>query len=85
MYIAGVLLRARPEQLDQISHQALQLSGVDVHARTTDGRLVVTIEGDNRRQIADTIFKLDSLDHVLSSSMVYEESETDFQQLEMSQ
>ncbi|MDH5648687.1 MAG: chaperone NapD [Gammaproteobacteria bacterium] len=77
MHIAGVVLRVQPQRIEEVCKSMTGLEGVELHAVDNDGRLVVTIEGEERQEVADSIFKLDSLKYVLSSSMVYEESETD--------
>jgi nitrate reductase NapAB chaperone NapD len=47
--------------------------------------MVVTIEGENRRSVADMIYQLDALPGVLNAAMAYEHSDYDPKQLEASQ
>ena len=76
MHIAGVLVQARPERLPQLQLQLGDVPGVEVHKVNTDGRMVVTVEGDGRKAVADALYALHALEGVLSASLVYEESET---------
>lgn len=77
MNIAGVVVHARPEKLAGVETQLLTLPGVEVHATTDDGRMVVTVE-DEAPRLADTVMGLQDVDGVLSTSLIYhhfEESE----------
>lgn len=76
MHIAGVLVQARPERLPQLQTRLGDVPGVEVHTINPDGRMVVTVEGDGRKAVADALIALHTLDGVLSASLVYEESET---------
>ena len=77
MNIAGVVIHARPEKLAGVETQLTGLPGVEVHATTEDGRMVVTVE-DEAPRLADTVMGLQDVDGVLSASLIYhhfEESE----------
>lgn len=75
MSLAGVVVRTRPVSIEAVRQRIGQLAGVEVHAVSPDGRWVVTIEGDDRRQVADMLYQLDRLQGVLSASLVYEHSD----------
>ena len=77
MNIAGVVIHARPEKLAGVETQLTELPGVEIHATTEDGRMVVTVE-DEAPRLADTVMGLQDVDGVVSASLVYhnfEESE----------
>ncbi len=77
MNVAGVVIHARPEKLAGVETHLLTLPGVEVHATTEDGRMVVTVEDDAPR-LADTVMGLQDVDGILSASLIYhhfEESE----------
>lgn len=75
MPIAGVLVRTRPQHIDEIRDEIGHVPGAEVHSVTPDGKLVVTLEGDDRRAVADGLFVLSGLTRVLSAVMVYEQSD----------
>lgn len=77
MNIAGVLIHAYPKFIQKVSDQLLKISGVEVHAATDEGKIVVTAENDNDRALADTVMKFQDLDGVLSASMIYHHYECD--------
>lgn len=77
IHIAGVLVQTRPEHIPQVQTRLGNVSGLEVHAVSPDGRIVVTVEADGRKSVADTLFSLNAMQDVLSASLVYEHSETD--------
>lgn len=77
MHIAGVLVQTRPEHIPQVQTRLGEVNGLEVHVVSPDGRIVVTVEGDGRKSVADTLFSLNAMQDVLSASLVYEHSETD--------
>lgn len=75
MNISGVIVHARPEQLAAVQEQLRQIVGVEVHAATEDGRLVVTVEDADDRMMADSVMNLHNIPGVLSAAMVYHQFE----------
>lgn len=77
MNIASVVIRALPGALTEVEQQLAGMSGVEVHARSDDGRLVVTIEAEDKGHVGDTVVQLHALDGVLTAAMIYEQSFVD--------
>ncbi|HHO69724.1 MAG TPA: glutamate synthase [Gammaproteobacteria bacterium] len=73
MNISGVLVRARPEKIDSVRAQLERMDGVEVHGANPDGRLVVTVEEDGDRAMADTVVRMQDLPGVIAASMIYHE------------
>ena len=73
--ICGVLVHAQLDRVDQVKTQLEQISGVEIHSATDEGKLVVTVESENRRFVADTITGFTNVKGVLSASMIYQHSE----------
>ena len=65
MNIAGILIHAYPKFVQTVNDQLLKISGVEVHATTDEGKMVVTAENDDDRALADTVMKFQDLDGVL--------------------
>ena len=82
MHIAGVVVRTRPLSIEAVQRRIALLVGAEVHVTSPDGRLVVTVEGVDRGQVADLIYQLDRLEGVLNTSMAYEHSDYDPKRLE---
>lgn len=77
MNITGVIVRAWPEHLAAVQAQLLDQPGVEVHAVTGDGRLVVTVEDANDHQLADRIMRFNDMQGVLSAAMIYHHYDSD--------
>jgi len=77
MNISGVLVRSRPEKLDAVRARLEELTGVEVHGANPDGRLVVTVEEDGDRAMADTVLRMQDLPGVISASMIYHQYEAE--------
>jgi periplasmic nitrate reductase NapD len=85
MHIAGVVVRTRPISIVAVQQRIQSLAGAEVHVVSPEGRLVVTVEGCDRSEVADMIYQLDRLEGVLSASMAYEHSDYDPKQPEASE
>lgn len=71
MNISGVIVRVRPENVAAVRKRLAAIDGVDVHAATEDGRLIVTVEEESDRLLADAVLRLNGVPGVLAASMVY--------------
>lgn len=70
--ICGIMIHARPDKRDCIENILSQAEGVEVHANTDEGKLVVTVESEDDLYVADTIFGFKDMDGVLTASMIYQ-------------
>ena len=73
--ICGLLVHALPAKVDEVRARLLQLPGIEVHAVSPEGRLVVTLENADDREMADTFGRVQALPDVLSASLIYHHSE----------
>ena len=74
--ICGVLVHARPEKVHAVGDILADMPGVEVHAITDDGRLVVTIEElPGQKIITKTMEAFNGVAGVLSTSLIYQHSE----------
>jgi nitrate reductase NapD len=77
MDISGVLVLATPDKRTAVHSRLCELNGVEVHACTDDGRLVVTIENDSATTM-DTINAFNDIAGVLSASLIYHQLDEEF-------
>ena len=75
MNICGVLIHAKNNCVEQVKKSLQTMAGVEIHEVTAEGRMIVTIEGDNRGYVADTLSGFYNVEGVLSASMVYQFSD----------
>jgi periplasmic nitrate reductase NapD len=75
MNISGVYVRTWPADADNVRQQLEQTTGVEVHASSKTGGLVVTVESANAGVMADIVDSFQHLDGVLSATLVYHHEE----------
>jgi len=77
MNISGVLVNALPANSESVKQKLEKIPGVEVHAVTEEGRMVVTIEDHDSRAMADTAMHLHDVPGVISAAMIYHHYEED--------
>ena len=70
MNISGVLLRANPEKVDTILDALMEMTDVEVHAVTDDGRIILTIEQSDAGTASERYLGFYDLKGVVSTSLV---------------
>lgn len=76
MNISSAIVYAKSEQDTAVRAHLSQIQGVEVHAGTDDGKLIVTIESDNDRSAIDTYESIERMDGVLSIAMIFQQTES---------
>lgn len=77
MNIAGVLVNSHPDHVDSVRRALSAMRGVEVHAATPEGRIVVTVDDDSPDRLADRFRSFHDLSGVLSAAVVYHHFESD--------
>ena len=77
MNISSAIVHARPGALSIVEAGLAGLAGVEVHAISPEGKLIVTIETDDDSSNADTYQRIGQLDGVMSAAMVYHQIESE--------
>ena len=80
MNISSAIVYARPGQSLALCAKLSELPGVEVHAQTDDGKLVVTIESASDRSAVDVYEAMERMQGVLSIAMIFQQTETDPEQ-----
>ena len=75
MNISGVLVHAHIAQAEKVREQLVGIEGVEVHAISPEGRIVVTVESETTGQMADTVLECQNVPGVLAASMIYHHDE----------
>lgn len=71
MIICGLLIHSVPGTTENLIAELCQMPGTEVHHRTEDGRLIVTVESDDKTQAGDVLIQMQSLPGVAAASLVY--------------
>jgi nitrate reductase NapD len=77
MNISSVIVHAKPTELLSVRGNLEQLPGVEIHAATDDGKLVITIESETDGETASTFDRINVMDGVMSAAMVFHQYESD--------
>ena len=75
MNISSAIIHARPGELAVVEAGLAALAGVEVHAISDEGKLIVTIETEDDGSNVATYERIGQLDGVLSAAMVYHQTE----------
>ncbi len=75
--ISSFVLGVSPHDAPQVSDRLAALEGVEVHALTEDGRMIVTIESANGGSTVDTFETIRQMPGVLSAALVFHQYESD--------
>jgi nitrate reductase NapD len=74
--ISGLIVYARPAQCPEALRARLAaIPGVEVHAATADGRLVVTVERPTDGEMTEIFDRIGAVDGVAATALVYHHDE----------
>ena len=77
MSIYSVVIHTKPENINSVSEALEKIEGVELHATSELGKLIVTLDHPDRAYCSDTLMGFHSIPGVLNSSLVYEYFEED--------
>ena len=75
MNLASLVVHTLPQDRERISGLLLGLSGLEIHAATDDGRLVVTVDNDSSQATADTLQAIHETRGVISAAVTFQYSD----------
>jgi nitrate reductase NapD len=73
--ITGILVSAQPGQTERLREQLAAMTGVEVHAVTPEGRMVVTVERPTDAEMTGAFDAINQLPGLLSAALVYHHDE----------
>jgi nitrate reductase NapD len=73
--VCGVLVHTKPAEITPVRDALERLPGVEVHAATREGRMVVTVEDTGEAPVFETITGFHHIKGVISTSLIYGHSE----------
>ncbi|WP_233861665.1 chaperone NapD [Paraburkholderia adhaesiva] len=75
IHIVGVVVYASSAHLKNVAGTIGRMAGVEIHAVSEQGKLVVTIEGHGSDEVANTLQAIHGLPGVYSAALVYQHHE----------
>lgn len=77
LHISSLAVQARPERLGLVCAAIPDLEGAEVHLASPGGKIVVTLETANERQVLDRIEAIRALPGVLNVALVFHRIDTE--------
>ena len=74
--VCGVMVFVHPDRRDEVEANMLEISGLEIHGASEEGKLVVTIETDSYKKTGDAVTRLQNVEGILSISMIYQHAES---------
>lgn len=74
--ISSAIVYAKSAHEPALRTQLLHLPGVEVHASTDDGKMIITIESENDRSAVATYEGIERMEGVLSVAMIFQQTES---------
>lgn len=71
MNICGCLVHVAPESTQSARDTIARVDGVEIHAASEDGRMVVVVEDTDDRLASETIMDLHQVPGVISLTLTY--------------
>ena len=72
MNLASLVLRIQPERRVAAEAALTALPGVECHAMSDDGKLIVTVEETSQSSVAETLIAVHGVPEVLAVTLAYE-------------
>ncbi len=75
VHISSLVVHARPDHLEAVKKKIEHLPGAEIYGESDNGKLVVVLETTNQTYITDIMEKINNLEHVLGTALVYHQIE----------
>lgn len=76
LHIAGLIVHSTPARVQSVSDVIVSMDGARVHGTSPAGKLVVTLEASNAREMTSKVTRIQFIDGVLSAALVYQYADT---------
>ena len=77
MNISSVIVIPHPDRIETVRRLVREIDGVELHAASPEGKMVVTLETADDRATIQIFESISLMDGVMSASMVYHQQETE--------
>ncbi len=77
MNISSAIIHAQPGQAEAVLGRLAEVTGVEVHAVSPEGKIIVTLEAEDDAAVIRSYEIITLLDGVLSAAMVYNQTESE--------
>ena len=77
MNVSSLIVNVKDGQVLAVQALLAQQAGIEIHAASPEGKLIVTIETDSDRDTVAAYERISRTDGVLSAAMVYHQIESE--------
>ncbi|MDV5171178.1 chaperone NapD [Photobacterium rosenbergii] len=75
VHISSLVVHVKPEYLASVKEQIAAMPNAEIYGDSEEGKVVVVLETENQGYVTDTIDKINNLEHVLTTFLVYHQIE----------
>lgn len=75
VHISSLVVHVQPAYLAVVKQAILQLPQTEIYGESEEGKIIVVLETENQGYVTDTIDKINNLEHVLTTFLVYHQIE----------
>ncbi|MGF1738386.1 chaperone NapD [Photobacterium satsumensis] len=75
VHISSLVVHVKPEYLASVKEQIEAMPNAEIYGDSEEGKVIVVLETENQGYVTDTIDKINNLEHVLTTFLVYHQIE----------
>ncbi|KPA52665.1 MULTISPECIES: chaperone NapD [Photobacterium] len=75
VHISSLVVHVKPAYLQEIKQQILAMPNTEIPGDSEEGKIIVVLETANQGYVTDTIDKINNLENVLTTFLVYHQIE----------
>ena len=72
MTICSLVVLTQPENLNTVTSKLEEFSGVEIHGKSKEGKIIVVIDHPERSHCSEMMMAMASMEGVVNTSLVYE-------------
>lgn len=75
VHISSLVVHVKPAYLESVKAQIAALPNAEIYGDSEEGKVVVVLETESQGYVTDTIDKINNLEHVLTTFLVFHQIE----------
>ena len=76
VHISSLIIHVKPENLVEVKDIITAIPEAEIYGDSEEGKIIVVLETANQKFVTDIIDKINNIEHVLSTSLVFHQIET---------
>ena len=80
-HVSSLVVYTSPKNIESVREALECLPGVEVHGVSPEGKFVITLESEGRGQIVSTVDKIEAIEGIITTSLIYHQFEEADEQL----